>query len=324
MSFPVSTSSGDLIADRRFNHAAALAAAGELAAACEVLEQALERAEGWAEGWLMLGEWRQRSGARDAAILAYRRADALDPSRRLGAELRLAALAAAPAPDSMAPAYVATLFDDYAPRFDRELVGRLGYSAPERLAAALATFGERRFAHALDLGCGTGLMGLAARGRTEQLTGFDLSAGMLKLAASRAIYDRLVAGDVVDLLSAEPPAAYDLVLAADLLPYVGVLGPLFGAVARALAPGGAFAFSAERHDGDGFILSETVRYRHSAGAIADAGEAAGLTVLQLDPASLRREAGEPVPGLIGLLVRPADIVPLTPRPQGNGSMPRAA
>ena len=79
-------------------------------------------------------------------------------------------------------------------------------------------------------------------------------------------------------------------LAADLLPYVGGLAPLFGAVARALAPGGVFAFSAERHDGDGFVLGETVRYRHSAGAIAEAGVAAGLTVLLLDPASLRREA----------------------------------
>ena len=159
----MSTSSGDLIADRRFNLAAALAADGDLAAASDVLEQALALAPGWAAGWLTLGDWRQRQGERDAAVAAYARAAALDPGHRLGADLRLVALGAAPTPEAMPADYVRTLFDDYAPRFDRALVERLGYDAPERLAASLGTLGERRFAHALDLGCGTGLMGAAIR-----------------------------------------------------------------------------------------------------------------------------------------------------------------
>ncbi len=305
MSFPISTSSGDLIADRRFNHAAALAAAADRAAACEVLEQAIERAPDWAAGWLMLGDWRQRLGERETAVAAFERAAALDAGGRLGADLRLAALAAAPHPDTMPPDYVRALFDDYAPRFDRELVGRLGYAAPERLATALASLGERRFASVLDLGCGTGLMGMAIRARADRLTGFDLSEGMLEIAAARWVYDRLVAGDAVHLLEGEGPSTFDLVIAADLLPYVGALSPLFVACARALVPGGNFAFSAERHDGEGFLLTESLRFRHSRSAVAEAAEAAGLTVLSLAPESLRRERGVPVPGLIGLLARAA-------------------
>ena len=305
MSSPLSTSSGDLIADRRFNYAAALAAEGDHAAACEVLEQALDRVPAWGLGWLTLGEWRQRLGDPASAIAAYGRAAALDGSGHLGAPLRLAALAAAPTPESMPDTYVRALFDDYAPRFDRALVEGLGYEAPERLAASLDRLGERRFAHALDLGCGTGLMGAAIRDRVDHLAGFDLSGGMLKVAAARRIYDRLAAGDAVALMAAEPENAFDLVLAADLLPYVGALAPLFTAVARVLAPGGAFAFSAERHDGEGFVLGEALRYRHAPAFVAGAAAAAGLAVLAVEPVSLRRERGVPVPGLIGLTVRPA-------------------
>ena len=324
MSSPLSTSSGDLIADRRFNHAVALAADGDLAAACEVLEQALALVPGWAEGWLTLGEWRQRLGDGQAAIAACGRAAALDPSGRLGADLRLVALAGAPLPAAMPADYVRTLFDDYAPRFDRALVERLRYEAPDRLAASLAVLGERRFAHALDLGCGTGLMGAAIRSRVDRLTGFDLSEGMLKRAAARDIYDRLAAGDVAALMAAEPENGFDLVLAADLLPYIGALAPLFAAVGRVLSPGGAFAVSAERHDGNGYILGEALRYRHAPAFVAAAAASAGLAVLGLEAVSLRHERGVPVPGLIGLMVRPADIVPLEPRPVGPGGLPRAA
>ena len=232
MSSPFSTSSGDLIADRRFNHAAALAAAGDLVAAAEVLEQALERAPGWAAGWLMLGDWRQRHGDRQAASPPIAAPQRSTPPAALAPTCAWRRSAAAPLPEAMPADYVRTLFDDYAPRFDRALIERLGYDAPERLAASLAGLGERRFAEALDLGCGTGLMGLAIRDRVDRLTGFDLSEGMLQRAARRGIYDRLAAGDVVELMAAEAEDAFDLVLAADLLPYVGALAPLFSAVRR--------------------------------------------------------------------------------------------
>ena len=41
-------SSGDLIADRRADYAQALAAAGDLSAAIDLMQQALEMVPGWA------------------------------------------------------------------------------------------------------------------------------------------------------------------------------------------------------------------------------------------------------------------------------------
>ena len=49
-----------------------------------------------------------------------------------GAGLKLAALGAAATPRGTEIAYVESLFDDYAARFETELVLGLGYAAPAR------------------------------------------------------------------------------------------------------------------------------------------------------------------------------------------------
>src|SRR5207253_3063461 len=82
-----------------------------------------------------------------------------------GATLHLARLRVGEPAPAMPPAYVASLFDQYAPDFDRALVEGLKYRGPAALLAAidqaLRSQGEpRRFRRALDLGCGTGLAGV--------------------------------------------------------------------------------------------------------------------------------------------------------------------
>ncbi len=42
---------------------------------------------------------------------------------------------------ALPPAYVARLFDDYAPRFDRHLTQTLGYRGPELIVSALDSGG---------------------------------------------------------------------------------------------------------------------------------------------------------------------------------------
>ena len=56
-------------------------------------------------------------------------------------------------------AFVETLFDQYAEKFDDALVKTLDYRVPEFLAEAIAAQGREKFGLAIDLGCGTGLMG---------------------------------------------------------------------------------------------------------------------------------------------------------------------
>jgi predicted TPR repeat methyltransferase len=290
-----------LAASRRLDMALGLLAEGLHADAAEAARAATEADPAFAEAWFTLGEAAQQAGEADAAEAAFRRYLDLVPEDRHGAVAHLVQLGRAPAPDRLPAAYVRALFDDYAPRFDRALREGLGYCGPELLAAALAEASPgRRFADALDLGCGTGLMAPLLRPllRPEgRLTGLDLSPAMLAQARRTGLYDALVAGDLVEHL-ATTPARHDLIVAADVLVYLGDLAPALAGVARCLAPGGLFAATLERDPGAGVRLQATQRYAHGEGWLRAALAAAGLRPLRLEHVSTRQERGQPVPGLL--------------------------
>jgi predicted TPR repeat methyltransferase len=228
---------------------------------------------------------------------------ALDPTDRLGAGLRLARFGERNSARAMSSAYVTNLFDQYAGRFDRELVESLRYNAPALLRAALdRVAGERRYGRVLDLGCGTGLMGEAIRDRADELVGVDLSKNMLAAAGRKKIYDRLIAGDLLQTLAAET-APFDLILAADVFVYLPDLKPVFAAAAAKLSAEGLFGFTTETHDEEGAILRETLRFAHGEEHLRLAAKAAGLEILLLDRVSTRRERNIPVEGLLAVLRR---------------------
>ena len=78
-------SSGDLMADRRFEFARDLQLKGDLPAAADLIEQALELAPNFTSAWFTLGEIRQQLGERDKAIAAFRKARDCDPGDQHGA-----------------------------------------------------------------------------------------------------------------------------------------------------------------------------------------------------------------------------------------------
>ncbi|MBK6472076.1 MAG: methyltransferase domain-containing protein [Betaproteobacteria bacterium] len=102
------------------------------------------------------------------------------------------------------------------------------------------------FDAALDLGCGTGLCGPLLRPLARHLTGLDLSAAMLGRARATGVYDRLEQADAAQFLAAISER-FDLVVAADVLIYIGDPGPLFAAAQRAMQRG-LFAFTVEAAD----------------------------------------------------------------------------
>src|ERR1700730_2021694 len=177
-------SSGDLMADRRFDFARDLQLKGDLVAAADLLLQATELAPGFASAWFTLADIRERLGEREAAIAAFRKAHVADPDDRHGASLRLMLLGAHPL-SAMPPAYVRALFDQYAPRFETALVGDLGYRGPALLfkavlAARAAIRKPAFFKRAIDLGCGTGLAAHAFAAQTDAFIGIDLSPRMVE------------------------------------------------------------------------------------------------------------------------------------------------
>ncbi|SFL14918.1 class I SAM-dependent DNA methyltransferase [Methylobacterium pseudosasicola] len=309
-------SSGDLLADRRYRYAEACLADHDFSGAADLAEQALEIAPRYAPAWLLLGRAREGLAAqtddpvlRAAATRAYACALDIDPDDALGVRAHLVRLGEGGGLPALSPAYIRMLFDGYAPRFERHLVDGLGYVGPQLVLDALPVE-PGRFNVALDLGCGTGLMGAAIRDRVGHLTGVDLSPGMLALARAktqdgRPLYDRLAEGDLLAFLAGEGSISADLCLAADVLIYVADLAPVLDGIARVLRPGGIAAFTVQSKDGDGAALGADGRYAHADSHIADSASPAGLEILTLHPADVRRENGQPVPGRVVVLRRTA-------------------
>lgn len=295
-------SSGDLVADRRFDFARDLQLRGDLVAAADLLLQATDLAPGFASAWFTLGEIRERLGERDAAISAFRKARDADPQDRHGASLRLMLLGAEKL-SAMPPAYVRALFDQYAPKFETALVDDLGYRGPALLfkavlAARHAVHKPAFFKRAVDLGCGTGLAATAFAREVDHFIGIDLSPRMIEKARLTGLYAELEVADMLEGLRARREASADLILAADAMVYVADLAPVLKEVRRVLVPGGLMAFTVETHDGEGAIIGEGLRYAHGTPCVRAALEAADLGLARLEELSARNEDNTPVPGLV--------------------------
>lgn len=275
--------------------------AGRDAAADTLLDKALALDHGaprvhWLKG--QLAAWR---GDRAAALAHYQacraRADVAAP-----ADFMIAAMGGAETPERAPDDYVRAYFDWYAEGYDRHLTEALGFAVPALLHAAIAASDPAAGGAGLDLGCGTGLTGAAIAPLVGDLTGVDLSPAMLERARARGCYDRVVEAEVHAFLAGAPEASADLVVAGDVLVYVGDLAPLLRDVARALRPGGLFAATTE-HGEDGVELAASGRYRHGVAAVERQAAAAGLAVVARTPATLRRELGAPVAGDVWVMRR---------------------
>jgi ubiquinone/menaquinone biosynthesis C-methylase UbiE len=142
-----------------------------------------------------------------------------------------------------------TSFDERAAEWDTpDRVARAEALAAAIVRAVPIADGTR----AIELGAGTGLLGLALRdqvgaARLARLVLTDASAGMLKVAAAKIAERRLTGVETVsfDVVSDPPPAGapYDLALSLLLLHHVQDTAAALRAVARLLAPGGWLALS---------------------------------------------------------------------------------
>ncbi|WP_434053587.1 MAG: tetratricopeptide repeat protein [Roseibium sp.] len=205
--------------------------------------------------------------------------------------------------------YVASHFDSFSESFD-EVLEKLGYRAPELVAEDVVRLAEQRatpFHDVVDLGCGTGLCGPLIRDHCTNLTGVDLSTGMMQKAAALNAYDFLVEGELVSFLSYELPTRFDLAVCVDTLCYIGNLQPFMKALAQALKPGGRLVASVEHLEdshAQGFRVDSSGRYAHMPDYIRKCAENASLIYAQDRKEVLRRELGKDVHGLIFQVMLP--------------------
>ncbi|MBI1212691.1 MAG: methyltransferase domain-containing protein [Alphaproteobacteria bacterium] len=311
-----------------------LLALGRVDEALAALRKAASLAPSSADIAVAMGDALAAKGALPTAIAEYRRALDLDPSASQ-AHLQLVALwleagepdraeselASAEAngadPASIAArraavaehrslkrssiGYIRNLFDQFAADYDDRMRSRLGYSAPETLRdlCSLLLGPAEKTLDVLDLGCGTGLSGVAFAGISRRLVGVDLSSGMLTKAATLSLYEKLLVADIEDL-----PAdltGFDLVVAADVLVYVGDLSKVFAQVRNALKPQGLWAFTSERMGTGDFELGPKRRYRHSEAYVRSLAQSYGFEVASLVECVTRYDAGMAVPSLAAVL-----------------------
>jgi predicted TPR repeat methyltransferase len=290
----------DRAIDLRPDHALALARRGLLLAklrrvpeAIESLKRAAAAEPNYAEVRRAIGDLLLDVGDSQAAQSYYRAAVRINPRDALAGYFLAAARSEAP--EAPPPGYVEQLFDDYAQRFEKHLVDVLQYRAPELLCEAIRRVTRPPAAawNVIDLGCGTGLCGPLIRPYASRLTGVDLSAAMLDQAREKSVYDELVQEDVSAVFG-RFQGSIDLALSADVFIYLGSLTPIFTAAGRALRPGGWFAFTTEVHDGEGFLLDTTGRYRHARAYVEAEAAAQGLETVHFETIVARYQSHQPV------------------------------
>jgi predicted TPR repeat methyltransferase len=284
------------VGDAALGLGAALLAAEQLPTAIAEFQRVLRLDPGNGEARYLLGCAWLEAGEPDPALAAF---EALEEMPGLADRIAEAqAMKARPRSDA---GYVRHLFDQFSIDYDSRMLGQLAYQAPVilRELAALVMPGQIGL-QILDLGCGTGLSGAAFKDRAAHLTGIDLSPAMIEKARQRGVYDTLAVGDIEAGLG---QAAYDLVVAADTLVYLGDLDAVFAKVGAALRPGAMFLFTVEAMDGDGFELGPKRRWRHSQAYLRAMAARHRLAVTGLMGCEPRHEAHVPVPGFAVALTK---------------------
>ena len=154
--------------------------------------------------------------------------------------------------------------------------------------------------HVLDLGCGTGVLGLYL-GRIEGfLIGVDCSRQMVQQAKRHGVYDRFHTVNLHDALAETPDALYHVITALDVFIYAGALQQAIPNAHRILRPGGHFIFSCETapEGGAELVLQTNGRYAHRRDHVEQLCRNAGFVRVDVEDVVLRKENDQPVHGFV--------------------------
>ena len=286
-------------AEAHYNLGDTLHKLGQLDASVRSYEKAIAIKPDYAEAHNNLGNTLKRLGQLDAAVRSYKKALAIKPDYVVPQHM----INALTGNTSTKPPkeYVKNLFDDYAERFDDSLVKQLQYKLPFLIKELILKLDPPRnkFERVIDLGCGTGLTGKELRDISNNLTGIDISSNMVNKARKLDVYDCLIEGDVVDILSSSKEK-YDLFIALDVFIYIGELTKIFKTVRQCCNKNALFIFSIETQEEDGYSLLKSARYSHSEGYILKTASD-GFKLIKSQEVNLRKQKESWIKGKIFFL-----------------------
>jgi len=161
------------------------------------------------------------------------------------------------------------LYDDWATTYDADLIGG-GYAQPARVAEALTRLEVAHDAPILDIGCGTGLSGvaLAAAGFTT-VDGCDYSTGMLEVAAKTGAYRRLFEADLHKPPIDAETASYDAASVVGVFGFAHVQPDALDEMLRPLRAGAQLVIGVNGSYYDSGSLSEKLDVLERQGVIGD-------------------------------------------------------
>ena len=157
---------------------------------------------------------------------------------------------------------------------------------------------------ALDLGCGTGLVGVALSDLPfAPLVGVDLSPGMLARAKAKSLYTELYEAEMLAFLAGQQ-RRFTVIIAAGVLQGVSDPLSLFVQGARCLARDGLFLISSYRRPEDAeACVTDGFGFAHSTEAIRSAAQTAGLEPVEQEDVIIRHERSSAVGGLLTVLAQ---------------------
>lgn len=271
----------------------------DLDSAITHFKRALEINPNNIEALMFCGDALRKQGKLDAAAAAYKDILEID-SENAQAKFHLATVDNNATLDKPENDYIRRLFDDYSATFDED-IAKVNYDVPKKLAEIARQYiasADNGQLSIIDIGCGTGLSGVEFKEFAHYLKGIDISAGMIKAAMKRGIYNDLEENEILTALVKHQDDT-DIIVSADVFVYMGDLESVFLAVTSALKENGLFLFSVESHDGDeDFKLPVTARFTHSRKYIQELAKRRGLELLECNDTEIRTESGSSVTGLL--------------------------
>lgn len=130
------------------------------------------------------------------------------------------------------------LYREWAQSYDEEVASENNYAQPKRCAATLSAALKSSDGHILDVGCGTGLSGLALKEiGFSIIDGCDFSKEMLELATTKEIYHRTFFADLNSPPIDAPDQHYDGVTAVGVFAFDHINPNSIDEILRVLKPG---------------------------------------------------------------------------------------
>ncbi len=177
--------------------------------------------------------------------------------------------------DVKSPEEAKDLYRDWAGSYDQQLERGLRYVAPTVIAEMLSVAEPDHTVRVLDVGCGTGLVGVSlSKLGFVHLDGLDFSSQMLDEARRKGVYRELIQADLNESLDLAP-STYGAAISCGTFTHGHVDAKALDRIAPLLKPGAIFACTIhqavweaagfartlERLGSDGVLVAEEIYER---------------------------------------------------------------